>query len=89
MRAYGFDPKETLSLHINLPVVEEECCKAAFLRGAFLAGGSVTDPAKGYHMELSTTHRSVAMETYLLIQDAMEFRPKKAERSGTQVLYLK
>ena len=89
MDTFGFDMEDTLAMHVNLPVVEEECCKTAFLRGAFLAGGSVTDPAKGYHMELSTTHRSVALETYLLIQDAMEFRPKKAERSGTQVLYLK
>ena len=89
MDTFGFDAEDTLALHVNLPIVEEECCKTAFLRGAFLAGGSVTDPAKGYHMELSTTHRSVALETYLLIQEAMDFRPKNAERSGTQVLYLK
>ena len=49
MESYGFAVEDTLSLHINLPVVEEDCCKAAFLRGAFLAGGSVTDPEKGYH----------------------------------------
>ena len=47
MECYGFDPKGTLSLHVNLPLVESDCCKAAFIRGAFLAGGSVTDPAKG------------------------------------------
>ena len=35
MTLYGFDPQNTLSLHINLPVVEDDCCKAAFLRGAF------------------------------------------------------
>ena len=40
MNAFGFHPMDTLSLHINLPVVEEECCRAAFLRGAFLAGGT-------------------------------------------------
>lgn len=89
MDSFGFDMEDTLALHVNLPIVEEDCCKTAFLRGAFLAGGSVTDPAKGYHMELSTTHRSVALETYLLIQDAMNFRPKNAQRSGTQVLYIK
>ncbi len=89
MTAYGFDPKDTLSLHVNLPIVEEDCCKAAFLRGAFLAGGSVTDPAKGYHLELSTTHGSVARETYALIQEVLDFSPKTAQRSGGQVLYLK
>ena len=33
MDAYGFDIQNTLALHVNLPVVEEECCKTAFLRG--------------------------------------------------------
>ena len=39
MMAYGFDPDDTLALHINLPVVEDECCKTAFFRGAFLLAG--------------------------------------------------
>jgi DNA-binding protein WhiA len=89
MTAYGFDPMDTLALHVNLPIVEEDCCKAAFLRGAFLAGGSVTDPIKGYHLELSTTHSSVARETHTLIREVLGFDPKTAQRSGGQVLYLK
>ena len=89
MEEFGFSVEDTLSLHVNYPVVEEECCKASFLRGAFLAGGSVTDPEKGYHMELSTTHQSVARETNLLIREAMAFSPKMAKRGGGQVLYLK
>ncbi len=88
MDVFGFDIR-TVSLHVNLPVVEEDCCKAAFLRGAFLAGGSVTDPGKGYHMEIATSHQSVARETSLLLQEAMGCRPKMASRSGSQVLYLK
>ena len=89
MEWYGFDPQDTLSMHINLAVIEEDCCKAAFLRGAFLAGGSVTDPSKGYHMELNTTHQSVAREGFSLIQEAVGFAPKTAARGGGQVLYLK
>ena len=89
MEWYGFDVQDTLSVHINLAVIEEECCKAAFLRGAFLAGGSVTDPGKGYHLELNTTHQSVAREGFSLIQEAMGFAPKSASRGGGQVLYLK
>lgn len=89
MERFGFDSVRTVSLHVNLPVVEEECCKASFLRGAFLAGGSVTDPAKGYHMELTTTHQSVSRETDALIRDTMGFAPKMAGRAGGQVLYLK
>ena len=89
MERFGFDSVRTVSLHVNLPMVEEECCKASFLRGAFLAGGSVTDPAKGYHMELTTTHQSVSRETDALIRDTMGFAPKMAGRAGGQVLYLK
>ena len=89
MSAYGFDVNDTLALHVNLPIVEDDCCKAAFLRGAFLAGGSVTDPVKGYHMEITTTHKSVARETESLIREIMEFTPKTAQRGGGQVLYIK
>ncbi len=89
MDAFGFDFQDTVSLHVNLPLVEEDCCKAAFLRGAFLAGGSVTDPEKGYHMEIATTHKSVARETYTLMEEIAGFYPKTAVRGGAQVLYLK
>ena len=89
MTSFGFSPEDTLALHINLPVVEEDCCKTAFLRGAFLAGGSVTDPVKAYHMELTTTHQSVARECSLIVQEVLGFSPKNAARGGGQVLYLK
>lgn len=88
MDAYGFD-ENTLSLHVNMPVVEEDCCKTAFLRGAFLAGGSVSNPEKGYHLEIDTSHISVARESYALMEDVMGFYPKLVSRGGTQILYLK
>ena len=89
MDAYGFDPDSSLSLHINLQVLENDCCKAAFLRGAFLAGGSVTDPGKGYHLELTTSHASVAREAYALMQEVLGFYPKQTSRTGSWVLYFK
>ncbi len=89
MEAFGFASGDTLALHINLPVVEEDCCKASFLRGAFLAGGSVTSPNKAYHMELTTTHQSVSRECDALIRETMGFAPKMATRAGGKVLYLK
>ena len=46
----GYAPRQSLALHVNFAMVEEECCRAAFLRGCFFAGGSVTDPAKRYHL---------------------------------------
>ena len=89
MESFGFAAGDTLALHVNLPVVENDCCKASFLRGAFLSGGSITDPIKGYHLEITTTHQSVVMQTYTLIHEALGFYPKTAQRSGIHVLYLK
>lgn len=89
MERCGFDRQQTLALHVNYPLVEEDCCKAAYLRGAFLAGGSVTDPEKGYHIEFTTTHSAVVRETFPLISDAVDIQPKTAQRGGGQVLYLK
>ena len=40
--------------------IELECCRASFLRGAFLGGGSVADPEKNYHLEFVTTNQSFA-----------------------------
>ena len=89
MDCCGVDAADTVSLHVNLPLVEDDCCKAAFLRGAFLSGGSVTDPGKGYHMEIATTHKSVALETWVLMRELGSQNMKSATRSGGTVLYLK
>ena len=76
------------ALHINFGVLEEPCCRAAFLRGAFLAGGSVTDPRKGYHLELTTSHLSVGREMLALMRE-MGLEPKAAQRKGNSVVYFK
>ena len=89
LEAYGFSREDTVALHVNLGVLEEDCCKIAFLRGAFLAGGSVTDPAKGYHLELTTSHSFVSRETSPLIQEMLGVYPKLTKRGGSSVLYFK
>lgn len=86
--AFGIDADAALSLHINLGVLENECCRASFIRGAFLAGGSVTDPDKRYHLELCTSHMSVSREAYSILLD-MGFSPKETRRSGSSILYFK
>ena len=86
--AIGYDPERTLSHHINLAIVETDCDRAAFLRGAFLAGGSVTDPAKRYHLELVTSHADVCSQTHALLLE-MGFEPKDSRRSALYVTYFK
>ncbi len=84
----GFSAENSVSLHVNFGLLEKECCRRAFLRGAFLAGGSVTDPEKRYHLELSTTHLKASRETGTLLLE-MELAAKETERKGSSVLYYK
>ena len=84
----GYDARQLTALHVNFGILEEDCCRTAFLRGAFLAGGSVTDPEKRYHLELATSHRSVSREAYSILLD-MGFSPKETERAGNSLLYFK
>ena len=84
----GFSAQNSVSLHVNFALLEKECCQRAFLRGAFLAGGSVTDPEKRYHLELSTTHQSVSRETGRLLVE-MNLAAKETERKGSAILYFK
>ena len=86
--AFGFDARQSPVLHINFGLLEEDCCRAAFLRGAFLAGGSVTDPNKRYHLELETSHAQASRELQALLTD-MGQQPKQVARGGYQVTYFK
>lgn len=85
---FGHNPEESVALHINFGVLEEEHCRCAFFRGAFLAGGSVTDPAKGYHLELVTSHYNVGREMPALLRES-GFHPKSTRRKGNSVTYFK
>lgn len=85
--AYGME-HDAMALHINFGVLEDSCCKQSFMRGAFLAGGSVTDPDKRYHLELVTGHLKVSDEARSLLQE-LGFEPKDARRSGSSILYFK
>lgn len=64
------------------------CCRASFVRGAFLGGGSVTDPEKSYHLELCTVSAGEADRLCRILRDA-GFAPKITERKGKKVVYLK
>ena len=85
---FGLESKTTVSLHVNLGILEDECCRISFLRGAFMSGGSVTDPEKRYHLELATSHARVSREVYSLLMEA-GFFPKDTTRGGNYILYFK
>lgn len=86
--AFGYDPCQSPVLHINFGLLEEDCCRGAFLRGIFLSGGSVTDPSKHYHLELATSHTQASRELQALLTD-MGHSPRQVVRGGYQVTYFK
>ncbi len=77
-----------VTLHVNFGMLEEDEEWMAYLRGAFLAGGSVTDPAKRYHLEMTTSHYKVSRETCALLIEC-GFSPKEMTRGGNSILYFK
>ncbi|MCL2367907.1 MAG: DNA-binding protein WhiA [Oscillospiraceae bacterium] len=86
--AIGYDRNTALSHQINLGLLEEPCCTMAFVRGAFLAGGSVTDPARSYHLELVTSHRNVSRGMFSILRE-LGFEPKDTVRRSNYAIYFK
>ncbi len=84
----GYDPQQIMALHVNFGLLEEDCCRTAFLRGAFLAGGSVTDPEKRYHLELATSHMQASREVSTLLEE-MGFLPRSVQRGADSLIYFK
>lgn len=84
----GYDPRQNLVLHINFAMLEEDCCRASFLRGVFFAGGSITDPLKRYHLELTTSHQQASRELEVLLRES-GYPPKSVSRNGSFVTYFK
>lgn len=85
---YGCDAGGVLAHHINFAVLEEDHCRTSFLRGAFLAAGSVSDPGKSYHLELVTSHYNVSRELAALLPE-VGFHPKQTTRNSNYLTYFK
>ncbi|MGN0426249.1 MAG: DNA-binding protein WhiA [Agathobacter sp.] len=69
-------------------LVQKDCCKRAFIRGAFLSAGSISDPTKSYHFEIVCEREEQALQLKELMQD-FECDAKIVERKGHFVVYLK
>lgn len=79
--------KENLSVVDNL-VIQKNCCKRAFLRGAFLASGSISDPRKFYHFEIACMDFEKAEQLKELIR-SFEIDAKIVQRKKYYVVYVK
>lgn len=75
-------------LAVNRRVFDRSCCIGAFLRGVFLACGTVSNPKKEYHLEFSTPHRRLSDDLACILAEN-GFAPKQMERRKSFVVYLK
>ncbi|MDE6701395.1 MAG: DNA-binding protein WhiA [Acetatifactor sp.] len=69
-------------------LIKNSCCQRAFLRGAFLCIGSISDPAKGYHLEFVCTDVGKAKQLQKVLQ-AFSIEGKIVPRKKYYVVYLK
>lgn len=90
LEEFGHTGRET-ALRLNRAALENSCCTAAFLRGAFLTCGTATDPNKEYHLEFAVPHKNLANDLYTLLceVEAFPLSPAVAGRKGGYVVYLK
>lgn len=87
---YGHDERE-VNLRVNRANLDDEDEQRAFIRGAFLACGSVTDPEKGYHLEFAVSYRNLCMDLCRLIREIQDcdISVKMLSRGGAYIAYIK
>ena len=73
---------------VNGILLQQTCCRRAFIRGAFLAGGSISDPNKSYHFEIVCRGIEQAKQLQDTI-NSFDMEAKIVERKKHQVVYLK
>lgn len=74
--------------HFPRQVIQKDCCKKAFIRGMFLAAGSVNDPNKAYHFEIVVHNREMA-ETIKEVINSFSLDAKVVKRKKYYIVYLK
>ena len=87
---FGYNEKNGTS-RLNWSNMSDECCKTAFLRGAFLTCGTVNDPNKNYHLEFVVPYLNLSRDLKLFIKDYDELsvEPKSITRNSNYVIYFK
>ena len=84
---FGINPENPVR-RLDREYLKRDCCVHSFLRGVYMACGSVTNPEKEYHLELAVGDTNLAEDIVLLAENCgISFR--KTSRKGSIILYLK
>ena len=87
LNSFGHSDKDYV-LRINRANLENECCYGAFIRGAFLSCGTITDPNKNYHLEFVIQHKQLCGDLLSLMHD-VDLDPKVLQRGNNHILYFR
>lgn len=87
LERFGHSGSE-VSLRLNRANLECEACARAYLRGAFLVCGAVTDPEHDYHLEFAVPHYNLSRDIAALLRE-WDFPAKTATRGGSYIVYIK
>ena len=85
-----YDPDEPFGLRVAPPeaLVDYACCKKSFLKSAFMLGGGIANPERGYHLEIAASSEEFA-DFVIKILNYFEIHAKKTCRKSKFVVYLK
>lgn len=87
LEAFGYSGEE-ITRRLNRANLEFDCDNGAFLRGAFLSCGTITDPEKDYHVEFVISRKVLCDDLMTLLKE-LDFEPKYVQRNGAHVVYFK
>ena len=81
--------KNTFSDGIYDELIRTKCCRKAYLRGAFLASGTVNNPESSHHFEITTASGETARDLRRLINTFVDINARIVERKSGYGVYLK
>jgi DNA-binding protein WhiA len=70
-------------------IIRTKCCRKAYLRGIFLGAGTISDPQKGYHLEIVCRSATLAKDLRHLINTFDDLTAKVSQRGDRYVVYMK
>ena len=79
---------EALRTGTDVQLLRQKCCRAAYLRGAFLGGGSVNRPEARCHLEITAKSAALGRALHTLLR-RLHFPVGLTDRRETYVVYLK
>lgn len=88
LRSIGLLENSGVAFRVPHETILQDCCQRAFIKGAFLGGGSIANPEKRYHLEFVTRHYLLSKDFEQLFQ-RFHIRAKTVVRKSKYVTYFK